>query len=90
MQAIRDERDKLLIGLDKLDTDLKVARDIISSALALLAKPQRLYMAMTDSQRKLTQRAHVHQDHRRRPREDVPLGVNFGCVLRADCILHSG
>jgi hypothetical protein len=25
MQAIRDEREKLLVDLDKLDTDLKVA-----------------------------------------------------------------
>ncbi|HKR49489.1 MAG TPA: hypothetical protein VJT72_07900, partial [Pseudonocardiaceae bacterium] len=53
MQAIRDERDKLLTDLDRLDAGLKVARDIISAALTLLAKPQRLYRAMTDSQRKL-------------------------------------
>lgn len=53
MQAIRDERDKLLGELDRLDADLKVARDIISTALTLLTKPRRLYKAMTDSQRKL-------------------------------------
>jgi hypothetical protein len=49
MQTIRDERDKLLAELDRIDADLKVARDIISTALTLLAKPQRLYKAMTDS-----------------------------------------
>ena len=53
MQAIRDERDKLMTELDRLDADLSVARNIISSALTLLTKPQRLYKAMTDSQRKL-------------------------------------
>ncbi|MGQ0717551.1 MAG: recombinase family protein [Pseudonocardiales bacterium] len=53
MQGIRDERDKLMIELDKLDTDLSVARDIFTTALTLLAKPQKLYRALTDSQRKL-------------------------------------
>lgn len=53
MQQIRDERDKTLTELDRLDADLGVARDIISTALTLLAKPQRLYKATTDSQRKL-------------------------------------
>jgi site-specific DNA recombinase len=53
MQVIRDERDQLLLELDRLDADLKVARDVIGSALQLLARPQRLYKVMTDSQRKL-------------------------------------
>jgi site-specific DNA recombinase len=53
MQAVRDERDKLLAQIDQLDADLSVAREIISAALTLLERPQRLYKACSDTQRKL-------------------------------------
>ena len=33
MQTIRDKRDKLMVELDRLDADLKIAKDVIASAL---------------------------------------------------------